>query len=152
MSLISLSRSFSNGHLSFVLFLSTVHHHIERNTSFNVSTVDFANTLTCTTKCITWPRLTYNTSQHLRISVTFQEFEFADPNEYVEIGDGTVIQEDTRLAHLTGTYLPSDVTSISNAMWIRLRVPCGNQIPDIRMTIIAVNKSGTHELNMLNST
>ena len=111
--------------------------------SFNVSTVDFANTLPCTASCITWPRLTCNTSQHLRISVTFQVFNFEDPNEYVEIGDGNVIQEYTRLADLTGTYPPSDVTSVSNAMWIRIRVPCGNQIPDIRMTITAVHKSGT---------
>ena len=125
-------------------FLSTVHLQIERNTRFHVSTVDIANTLPCTASCITWPQFTYNTSQHLRISVTFQESQCADPIEYVEIGDGNVIGEETRLAHLTGTNLSINITSISNAMWIRIRVPCGKQIPDIRMTIIAVDNSGTY--------
>ena len=114
--------------------------------NLSVSSVDFANTLPCTSKCITWPQLTYSTSQHLRISVTFQVFNFEDPNEYVQIGDGNIIQEETRLAHMTGTYPPSDISSISNAMWIRIRVPCGNQIPDIRMTVTAVDKSGTYTL------
>ena len=86
--------------------------------------------------------ITSNTSHGFKVRVIFHEFTFKDPQEYLEIGDGTIIGNETRLVCLSGTYLPSDVTSVSNTLWIKLNVPCGIETPNISITITSVNMSG----------
>ena len=87
--------------------------------------------------------LTFNSLQDFRIRITFDHFSFENIDEYLEIGDGTTVEETTRLAHLTGIDLPSNVTSVSNAIWIRIKVRCGNRIPNMTMKLLAINKSLT---------
>ena len=79
------------------------------------------------------PVWTFNTSEHYRIRFSFQTFSFYWNNydyNLLDIGDG--LQEDddsTRLATFGGRDLPSDVTSVSNAAWLKVNKPYGFHNP-----------------------
>ena len=72
----------------------------------------------------------------------FQQFAFDGPEEYLEIGEGLVAGEETRLARFSGTDLPWEVTSVSNSAWIRIETPCRKRTPDFSILISAVNYTG----------
>ena len=87
---------------------------------------------------------TLNTSQHhqqQRVGIVFMEFNLSKSDEYIEVGDGLIIGENTRLAHFTGNYIPDDVTSISSAAWISARLSCLNS-GAFNITITAINDTG----------
>ena len=72
------------------------------------------------------PVWTFNTSTDHRIRLTFHKFGFYwnDYNyDLLDIGDGLDIQSFTRLATFGGRDLPSNVTSVSNAAWVKVNEP-----------------------------
>ena len=89
---------------------------------------------------MTWHALTVNASDGLKVRITFHEFNFTD-FEYLEIGDGVVVDDDTRLVNFSGATLPSNVTSVSNGAWIKIKSPCGTMSPDLNITITGVRQS-----------
>ena len=72
------------------------------------------------------PDWTFNSSKGFRINFEFQRFSFYWSSSYysaLEIGDGLTRGTETRLAHFRGLDKPNDVTSISNAAWMRVYAP-----------------------------
>ena len=73
-----------------------------------------------------WPIWTFNTSEGYRIRFNFTEFSFYwNTNDYnlLDIGDGLNQNAETRLATFGGRDLPSNVTSVSNAAWLKVNDP-----------------------------
>ena len=79
----------------------------------------------------------FNATEGFRIGIIFEILCFTDANDTVQIGDGLVFGEETRLAHFGGTTLPSEVTTISNSAWISIRYFPKEMIPRILMKITA---------------
>ena len=98
----------------------------------------------CNPNCVTYPTWTFNTTEHLRVQVSFQEFECRDSKCYIEIGDGSSIGTESRLARFGGRILPSNVTSISNAAWIKLHTSCGKDVLNLHLRAAVVNVSGSY--------
>ena len=72
------------------------------------------------------PIWTFNTSEGYRIRFNFTEFRFYwNTHDYnlLDIGDGLNQDDDTRLATFGGRDLPSNVTSVSNAAWLKVNEP-----------------------------
>ena len=92
---------------------------------------------------ILWTFSTYNDS---KIVVQFQNFNLEEYNEILTIGDGQIPREDTKLVRFSGTDLPSNITSISRALWIKfeynINICCRS--PQLDFTISAVIESGTN--------
>ena len=73
------------------------------------------------------PVWTFNTSEDYRIRFTFHEFSFYWSNydyNLLDIGDGIVQIDTSKLATFGGRDLPSDVISVSNAAWLKVNEPC----------------------------
>ena len=68
----------------------------------------------------------FNTIEDHRIRFSFQDFSFYW-NDYdynlLDIGDGWSTDAKTRLATFGGRTLPTDVTSVSNAAWLKVNEP-----------------------------
>ena len=108
-------------------------------TSTMISSNDIFHTLPSDTSNSVFPVLTFNATTGFRIKLTFQRFVFNGSNEWLEIGDGLESSEDRRLARFSGTDLPWEVTSVSNAAWIKINTLCRKRTPDFSLTIIAIN-------------
>ena len=115
---------------------------IAGNGSIDLSLNDFTKTLSCFVDCLRWQTLYFNTSVALRIKVTFRKFDFGGSEDYFEFGDGLFRTEDTRLVNFSGSTLPSNVTSVSNAAWILIKSPCARVSLELEMTVLAVSISG----------
>ena len=89
-----------------------------------------------------WHAITVNTSNELRVKINFQEFRFSKFGEYLEIGDGLIMDNDTRLVRFSGSDLPTHVTSVSSGAWINVKAVCGDQSPTLKFTVTAVHVSG----------
>ena len=75
----------------------------------------------------------FNTSVELRIRVVFVRFNLRDPVDFIDIGDGPLVDEEgvrfkdnqsksfSMLASFSGNERPANVTSLCNAAWVRLR-------------------------------
>ena len=92
---------------------------------------------------------TFNTSLGHRINFTFTNFGLYWSTNYysfLEIGDGLDPGESSRLAHFRGLDLPSNVTSVSNAAWMKVNDPrLGSfpiQVRDLDMMVTSVPVSG----------
>ena len=92
--------------------------------------------------CFSTHHWTFTTNSQLRIQITFQEFNFKE-NEYLEIGDGLDISDETRLAHFIGDAAPSNVTSVSNSAWINIVGRHGSISSRANMIIRAITITGT---------
>ena len=112
------------------------------NGSVDLSINDFTKTLSCFVDCLRWQTLYFNTSVALRIKITFQKFNFGESGDYLEFGNGLVRTEDTRLVHFSGSTLPSNVTSVSNAAWILIKSSCARVFLKLKITLSAVGVSG----------
>ena len=110
----------------------------------NLSSNDLVTTLPCAGKCETLPSWTFSTTSDLKIRITFSQFRFVDDNWYLEIGDGKDIRKATKLAHFTGYDLPDDVTSVTNAAWIKVHAACGINSATFGMTVTSVRDEGIH--------
>ena len=83
---------------------------------------------------------TFNTSVGCRIKITFHQFEFEESNSLV-IGDGPISDESTKLVEFTGTDIPSNVTSISNWLWISVRnESCCIKTPSLHADILSIRE------------
>ena len=109
-----------------------------------ISTDEVTSPISCDGNCVTSKQWTFKTTEELRVRVVFREFVFSESYEYLEMGDGLIVREDTRLAHFTGIYLPSNVTSITSAAWIAVYFKCGEIISSFNITITSISNSGTH--------
>ena len=78
----------------------------------------------------------------LRLNITFDDFFFSKTSEFLEIGDGLIANEGTRLAHFSGTDLPSNVVTIGNTAWIKVHAACWNVSSTFSVTIYAINETG----------
>ena len=112
------------------------------NRSFDLSLIDFTKTLSCFVDCLRWQTLYFNTSAALRIQVTFRKFDFGGSEVYFEFGDGFFRAENTRLVNFSGSTLPSNVTSVSNAAWILIKSSCARVSLELNITVSAVDVSG----------
>ena len=125
-----------------MIFYPSEHHTLNERSLVNISSNDVISAIPCTECCTTSKQWTFEAPENLRVRLTFENFSFPDPHGYLEIGDGIIIGENTRLAHFTGTSLPSNVTSVTNAAWITVHVRCGNINETFNIKITAVNYSG----------
>ena len=107
-----------------------------------ISSVDIFHPLPCETNGTTFPEFVFEAPRGLRVRFAFYQFAFDGPEEYMEIGEGLVAGEETRLARFSGRDVPSDVTSVSNATWIRINTPCRKRAPPFSIMISAANYSG----------
>ena len=74
----------------------------------------------------TSPEWIFETTSGFRIQFEFEQFTFYWSTSYysaLEIGDGVTRGAETRLVHFRGLDKPSDVTSVSNAAWMRVYAP-----------------------------
>ena len=116
-------------------------------TSFvTITADDIISTISCFQNCTTSNYWILDTYEDLRIRVTFKNFSFLDPEEYMEIGDGLIIGAHTRLTHFKGTELPSIVTTITDAAWITVHSKCKNTSSMFSILITAVSP-GKHQYN-----
>ena len=81
---------------------------------------------------LTWHDLTFTTTEE-RLRISFNKFSFDEG--YLEIGDGSLYSESTRLTRFNGSTIPSDVISVNNAAWMRISSRCTVKTPEINMTI-----------------
>ena len=88
------------------------------------------------------PRFTFRTSKDLRIRMTFHAFIFGETGEFLEIGDGPNVKISTQLARFNGTGIPNDVVSITNAVWIIVKISCGVRMFSLNITVAAEDKTG----------
>ena len=119
----------SFGELTFILILCLKkhfagHYTIMNGTSFNILKEDLISAYQANNYLPVW---TFNTSRDNRIRLTFHEFGFYWNNynyDLLDIGDGLIYSEtSTRLATFGGRDLPSNVTSVSNAAWVKVNEP-----------------------------
>ena len=107
----------------------TDHIILNEPSSITLTSYDLAKSLSCAPEGFTQPVLTFSTLwQDLKIGFFFQEFYLNNSHEYLEIGDGSFRhgrKDTSRLARFSGTALPSNVTSVSNAAWISVDTPMG---------------------------
>ena len=79
------------------------------------------------------PDWTFNTEEGFRIYFEFEQFSFYWSSNYysaLEIGDGATRGAETRLAHFRGLDKPSNVTSVSNAAWMKVYDPYTVDVPN----------------------
>ena len=127
---------------SLTFFPPSEHHTLDETSFFNISSHDVISAIPCDGNCTTSKQWTFKAPENFRVILVFESFSFPAPHGYLEIGDGVIIGETTRLVHFTGTDLPSNVTSVTNAAWVAVHVRCGTINETFRITISAVNDSG----------
>ena len=120
------------------------HYFVNESVPVNLSSNDLVTTLPCAGNCETMPSWTFSTAPDLKIRITFSQFRFVDGNGYWEIGDGKIIGKATKLAHFMGYDLPNDVTSVTNAAWIKVHAACGINSATFGMTVTSVRDEGIH--------
>ena len=76
--------------------------------------------------------------------MVFQHFEFQRPGDVLEIGDGLLYDNATSLARFSGSTLPSNVTSVSNALWILMKSTFESccRIPTLEISLLAIPLEG----------
>ena len=124
------------------LYVGIGQYTVNRSTSINISPDNFLKTLSCFEDCLDWQVLTFNASQGLRVEIKFHAFFLNNPNEYLEIGDGLTQNEKSRLVRFNGSTKPSDVISVSNAAWIKLKTPCDRLDISLTLTVSGVIYAG----------
>ena len=115
---------------------------MNKTSSVTITTEDVVNTLLCNSTCNTLPRLSFSTSSDLRIKISFLDFSFGGPGEYLKIGDGLIVDHATRLALFSGIAIPSDVVSVMNGAWVNVKISCGIRRFVLNMTVTAEEKAG----------
>ena len=86
--------------------------------------------------------MTFETSSDFRVRITFEIFLFENHDEYFEIGDGIVHEQETKLASFSGATKPSDVISVSNVVWMNIKSPCANESSIFNFTVYRATNSG----------
>ena len=129
-----------------LMFLLTLDHYtLAENESMVISSKNIFHTLPCDAeKLSASPILTFDAPSGFRIKCTFGLFIFNRSNEYLEIGNGLFSGEETRLVRFSGADKPSEVVSVSNVAWLRVKSNCKRKIPDFNVTISAVADTGIH--------
>ena len=96
-----------------------------------------------------WPVWTFNTSAGFRIMAIFRDFNFEESREFLVIGDGSVHDEASELVRFSGTDLPSNVTSVSNAAWMKFeyRVDRCCRTPVLNITVTAIEMTGIYTMH-----
>ena len=145
---IRLSVSFLNIHVHRIggvifqsHFLQFADHHFVTGTS-TISSEDIITTIPCGESCDIFPIWTFNTSREKKLRIEFEDFFLSESFEFLEIGYGLTVKNETRLAHFMGTDMPSDVITIGNSAWINVNVSCGNLASAFIITIFSINESG----------
>ena len=92
-----------------------------------------------------WARWTFITNNKSRILVQFQTFSLEEFEEDLAIGDGPIPSDDTRMVLFSGDNVPSNVTSVSNALWIQFQYVINSccRTAMLHFTISSVTESGT---------
>ena len=108
------------------------------------SSGDIFHPLPCNANNYNSRAMTFDVPTSFRVRFTFHQFVLNGPNEYLEIGDGLFAGEETRLVRFSGTDTPRDVTTVTNAAWLRVKSSCKTEIPDFNLTIRAVNFTGIY--------
>ena len=121
------------------MILLSGHTYLNETSSFTIASDEIISPISCRENCTSSKHWSFNTSETLRVRVTFENFIFTDPQDYIEIGDGLIIEDGTRLTHFSGTDFPSNVTTVTNAAWITIHSKCNNTF---KIGITAVNNSG----------
>ena len=111
---------------------------IEGNINMTIPPREFIKIFSSDEECLTWHDLTFRTSEK-RIRITFHIFVLNEVDGQLEIGDGSLYSEDTRLARFDGRTLPSDVISVSDAAWIRISSQCVTRTPRINITCTGIS-------------
>ena len=96
---------------------------------------------------------TFNTTTESRIQFTISEFSFYWSSNYhssLEIGDGLVPGDSSRLAVFRGLDLPSNVTSVSSSAWLSVQNPVyegrSSLVRELHVSISGIPNSGQCEL------
>ena len=89
----------------------------------------------------TW---TFTTSAHQRIRFSFSDFHVSTYHQdhYLEIGDGLIGKDSTRLARFRGHDLPTDVVSVSNSAWLNMCIEHPNETFRVIMSANATSEFG----------
>ena len=125
--------SFFAGHISLVT----------QHTSANLTSADLLAAKEAGELRPVW---TFSTASDLHVRFSFQRFNF-HLEEFLEIGDGRIPHDDTRLVLFRGKDLPSDVTSVSNAAWMRVKVLSHDTtFPEMDLNITATTHTGKCDL------
>ena len=109
---------------SLPLFSTAGHHFLDfaNNTLVVISTKELYDAYQTGDNSPLW---TFSTLEGSRIRFTFTSFGFSTfYSNFLEIGDGLVRGNATRLAHFTGYDTPSNVTSVSSKAWLSVYLPC----------------------------
>ena len=130
--------------LNIILGLDIGRFFIEGSRSITIPPRDFIKMFSSDEECLRWQDLTINTTEK-RIRITFHTFVLEEADGQLEVGDGSVYSEDTRLARFDGQTQPSDVISVSNSAWIRISSHCAIWSPEINLTISGINP-GKHRI------
>ena len=125
-----------------MIFFPPDHHNLNETSLIKISSHDVISAIPCDENCTTSKQWTFKAPENLRVRLAFENFSFPAPHGYLEIGDGVIMRETTRLVHFTGTDFPSNVTSVTNAAWLTVHVRCVNINATFNITITAVNYSG----------
>ena len=96
---------------------------------------------------------TFNTTTESRIQFTISEFRLYWSSNYhssLEIGDGLVPGDSSRLAVFRGLDLPSNVTSVSSSAWLSVQNPVyegrSSLVRELHVSISGIPNSGQCEL------
>ena len=114
---------------------------MDDGSSVTLSSFDLAKSLSCRVGLFEQSVLTFDAPADLKIRISFNAFKLK-ANESLVIGDGLVSGEDSQLSHFSGTALPSNVTSISNAAWINVTTSLTSKVTDIELIVEAVSSAG----------
>ena len=126
-------------------FIITDHYILNKTSVVTLSAHEVITPISCREICVTSKHWTFITTEELNVRIAFQDFFLYEFYEYLEIGDGLIVREDTRLAHFTGIDLPSNVTSITSAAWIAVHFKYGDVFNgDLTITITVINNPGIH--------
>ena len=117
------------------------HLKVNNTDALTASTDNIFSSLSEFTTCVSWYLWTFTSSSNLRIQISFGYFDFKG-HEYLEIGDGLIKENETRLAHFSGAALPNNVTSLSNSAWMYIAANHGNISSHAVMTILAIEPTG----------
>ena len=141
--------------ISYCMFWFTGLYNIQNGSTIEITKADINASFRHSSSLLVW---TFKATTESRIIFTFSKFGFYWSSNYhssLEIGDGLVPGDSSRLAVFRGLDLPSNVTSVSSSAWLSVQNSVYEQggekrrsslVRELHVSISGIPNSGQCEL------
>ncbi|XP_072164714.1 uncharacterized protein [Diadema setosum] len=108
--------------------------------SFTISSEDIEKAVETHYRHPTWTF--YAPGEQQRIVFAFQVLSFDEGRDFLKIGDGLISGSSSQLVSFSGHTLPSEVVSVGNLAWLRLKLRTsyqGRAMPQLNVTVSVID-------------